>query len=59
VLLDANVVLLAVDVDSPYHDKAAGWLDDARSGARRVAFPRQTIGAFLGMRPTRAFSIGR
>ena len=46
-LLDANVLLYAVDIESPHHEKAAGWLDDAFAGARRLALPWQTIGAFL------------
>jgi hypothetical protein len=47
VLLDANLLLYAVDRDSPYHARAAAWLTEALNGDRRVALPWQTIGAFI------------
>ena len=46
-LLDANILLYAVDRASPHHPTAATWLEDALNGARRIALPWQTIGAFL------------
>ncbi len=46
-LLDANLLIYAVDEDSPHHDAAARWLADALNGNRRIAFPWQTIGAFV------------
>ena len=46
-LLDANILLYAVDVSSPQHDAAARWLTAALNGPRRIAIPWQTIGAFL------------
>lgn len=46
-LLDANLLLYAVDEDSPHHDPARSWLTDALRGDRRVALPWQTIGAFV------------
>ena len=46
-LVDANVLLYAVDADSPWHDAAAGWWETTLNGDRRVALPWQTIGAFL------------
>jgi uncharacterized protein len=47
VLLDANVLLYAVDAQSPHHARAARWLEAALNGSRRVAFPWQTLGAFV------------
>jgi len=47
VLLDANLLLYAVDAVSPHNDAAASWLQSALTGNRRVALPWQTIGAFM------------
>jgi uncharacterized protein len=47
VILDANVLLYAVDSESAHHDRAAQWLTAALDGDRRIGFPWQTIGAFL------------
>lgn len=46
-LLDANVLLYAVDETSDHFDAASAWLVAALNGARRVALPWQTIGAFV------------
>lgn len=46
-LLDANILLYAVDSSSDRHEAAAAWLTDVLNGERRVGFPWQTIGAFL------------
>ncbi len=46
-IVDANVLLYAVDSASPYHARAAAWLTDALTGDMRVGLPWQTIGAFL------------
>ncbi len=46
-LVDANLLLHAVDRTSPDHDAAAAWLTDALNGDRRVGLAWQTIGAFL------------
>lgn len=46
-LVDANLLLYAVDERSPWHDAAARWLEATLNGSRRVALPWQTIGAFL------------
>lgn len=46
-LLDANILLFAVDASSDQHDDAADWLTDVLNGDRRVGLPWQTIGAFL------------
>ena len=46
-IVDANVLLYAIDSASPYHARAAAWLTDALTGDMRVGLPWQTIGAFL------------
>ena len=46
-VVDANVLLYAVDETAPHHRAAAAWLSSALSGARRVGLPWQTIGAFV------------
>lgn len=46
-LLDANLLLYAVDARSPDHPTAAAWLEQVLNGDRRVGIPWQTIGAFL------------
>jgi len=46
-LVDANVLLLAVDAASPFHETAATWLTGVLNGARRVAVPWPVLGAFV------------
>lgn len=46
-LVDANLLLYAVDSDAAEHDAAAAWLTDTLRGDRRVGLPWSTIGAFL------------
>jgi toxin-antitoxin system PIN domain toxin len=46
-LVDANILLFAVDETSRFHRSAAGWLTERLSGARRVGLPWQSLGAFL------------
>lgn len=46
-LVDANLLLYAVDELSPHHQRASGWLTTVLDGDRRVALPWQSIGAFL------------
>jgi len=46
-LLDANLLLYAVDRAAKEHRAAADWLEQVLNGSRRVAIPWQTIGAFL------------
>ena len=46
-ILDANILLDAVDADSAYNTVAAEWLTDALNGSTRVGLPVQTIAAFL------------
>lgn len=46
-IVDANLLIYAVDTRSPHHATAAAWLTAALNGNRRVGLPWQTIGAFL------------
>jgi uncharacterized protein len=46
-LLDANLLLYAVDLRSPRHKAAEEWLTAQLNGSRRIGFPWQSIGAFL------------
>ena len=46
-LVDANLLLFAVDESSPFHPAAATWLTDQLNGRRRIGFPWQSLGAFL------------
>ena len=46
-LVDANVLLFAVDEESRFHETAAHWLADRLNGERRIGLPWQTLGAFL------------
>ena len=46
-LVDANLLLYAVDADSGWNHAAASWWEATLNGERRVGIPWQTIGAFL------------
>lgn len=46
-LVDANVLLYAVDADSPFHERARELLEEALNGARRVALPWASLLAFV------------
>jgi len=46
-LVDANILLFAVDRASPFHQAANGWLSSALGGSRRVALPWPSLTAFL------------
>lgn len=46
-LVDANLLLYAVDRSSPHHERASTWLVDVLNGDRRVGLPWQSISAFL------------
>jgi uncharacterized protein len=47
VLVDANLLLYAVDSRSPWHEPAAAWLERTLNGRQRVGLPWQSIGAFV------------
>lgn len=46
-LVDANILLYAVDERSPHHSQARDWLVDALNGDRRVGLPWLSLGAFV------------
>ncbi len=46
-IVDANVLLYAVDETSVFHIKAKHWLEDALNGSRRVGLPWQSLVAFV------------
>ncbi len=46
-VVDANVLLYAVNKDAPQHEAARDWLDRALSGAETVAFSWIVLLAFL------------
>jgi uncharacterized protein len=46
-LIDANLLLYAVDRASPFHEAAAAWLTEQLNGPRQVALPWQSLVAFL------------
>lgn len=46
-IVDANLLLYAVDENSAHNAAASSWLTEALRGDSRVGVPWQTIGAFL------------
>ncbi|MFK5633584.1 MULTISPECIES: TA system VapC family ribonuclease toxin [unclassified Ornithinimicrobium] len=46
-IVDANVLLHAVDSGSVHHERAASWLTAALNGDERVGLPWQSLGAFV------------
>lgn len=46
-LLDANLLLYAVNEQATQHDAARAWLTEQLNGHRRVGLPWQSLGAFL------------
>jgi len=46
-IVDANVLLYAVNRESPNHEAARGWLDDALAGGQTIGFPWIVLLAFL------------
>jgi len=46
-LVDANVLLFAVDAGSVYHRRAKAWLTDQLNGDRRVGMPWESLSAFV------------
>jgi hypothetical protein len=46
-LVDANVLLYAVDTTSPFHEKSKAWVEAALNGPRRVGIPWSSLTAFL------------
>jgi uncharacterized protein len=46
-LVDANILLYAVNADAAHHDRSRRWLDGALSGADTVAFAWIALLAFV------------
>lgn len=46
-IVDANLLLYAVDRASPHHPRAKEWLDDTLNGATRVGLPWPSLLAFV------------
>jgi uncharacterized protein len=46
-LVDANILLYAVDEDSPFHVPAREWLEAALNGSRRVGIAWASLAAFV------------
>lgn len=46
-LVDANILLYAVNEDAPHHQDSREWLDDALSGAATVGFSWIALLAFV------------
>lgn len=46
-IVDANLLLYAVDENSAHNEVAADWLTEILNGDRRVGIPWQTIGSFV------------
>lgn len=46
-LVDANVLLYAVNEDDPKHEESRSWLDDALTGSETVGFSWIVLLAFL------------
>jgi len=46
-LVDANILIYAVNADAPLHNAARRWIEEALSGSETVAFSWNVILAFL------------
>ncbi len=46
-IVDANILLYAVDRSSPQHERARTWLEEALNGYGRVGLPWPSLTAFL------------
>jgi uncharacterized protein len=47
VLVDANILLYAVDEASPFHAAARDWMEAQLNGSRRVGIPWSSLTAFV------------
>jgi toxin-antitoxin system PIN domain toxin len=46
-LIDANILLYAVDSSSRHHSRAASWLTERLNAPARMGMPWESLGAFL------------
>jgi toxin-antitoxin system PIN domain toxin len=47
ILIDVNLLIYAVDADSPHHSRARRWLEQTLSGETPVGLPWAVVLAFL------------
>jgi uncharacterized protein len=47
IILDANLLIYAVNADAAFHRKARAWLESALSGPETIGFPWNVLLAFL------------
>jgi toxin-antitoxin system PIN domain toxin len=47
ILVDANILIYAIDADSPHHRSARRWLEEALSGTTPIGFAWIVVLAFL------------
>ena len=47
ILVDANILIYAIDQDSPHHERARRWLEETLSGDTWVGLPWIVILAFI------------
>lgn len=47
ILVDANLLIYAVNADAPHHEQARAWLEDVLSGTTFVGLPWVSLLAFL------------
>ncbi|HEX4133671.1 MAG TPA: type II toxin-antitoxin system VapC family toxin [Bryobacteraceae bacterium] len=47
IILDANLLIYAVNADAPLNRKAKSWLESALSGQETIGFPWNVLLAFL------------
>jgi len=47
ILVDANILIYAIDADSPHHARARRWLEETLSGDASVGLPWIVILAFI------------
>lgn len=53
-IVDANVLLYAIDVDARHHAASRRWLEEALSGSRPVLLPWVSLLAFLRVSTSRS-----
>ena len=47
ILVDANLLIYAVNLNAPHHERARRWLQDALSGTTAVGLPWTSLLAFV------------
>jgi uncharacterized protein len=46
-LVDANILVFAVNTAAPEHERATAWLEEQLNGDRRVGLPWESLTAFV------------